>query len=165
MSIKGYKRAFSGIEPSKDLHDSLLEAVLKEESGMKRADNSTNSRNNKNSRRSAGYAGRIRPRLAAALAAVMILGVSMTAVAAFDFNEIFQDFFKRETTAGNSGVDPVAVPLEAGDDFLESAGNVIHEETAANGLKLTLRGTVGDGNALYAALDVETEDGLSLIHI
>ena len=159
MSIKGYKRAFSGIEPSKDLHDSLLEAVLKEESGMKRTDNSINRRNNKNSRHSAGYTSRIRPRLAAALAAVMILGVSMTAAAAFDFNEIFQDFFKRETTEGNSGVDPAAVPLEAGDDFLESAGNVIHEETAANGLKLTLRGTVGDGNALYAALDVETEDG------
>ena len=31
MSIKGYKNAFSGIEPSKELHDSLLQAVLEEE--------------------------------------------------------------------------------------------------------------------------------------
>ena len=103
---------------------------------------------------------RVRSRLIAACAAVMILGVSMTAVAAFDFNEIFQGFFKKETIVEKEGKSEVSeVPLEAGDDFLASAGNVIQEETVGNGLKLTLRGTVGDGNALYAALDVETEDG------
>ena len=38
MSIKGYKNAFSGIEPSKELHDSLLYAVLEEENNMKMED-------------------------------------------------------------------------------------------------------------------------------
>ena len=103
--------------------------------------------------------GRVRPRLIAACAAVMILGVSMTTAAAFDLNDIFKDFFKREVAVQEEGNEPSAVPLEARDDFLTSAGNVIHEETTGDGLKLTLRGTVGDGNVLYAALDVETADG------
>ncbi len=151
MSIKGYKNAFWGIEPSKELHDSLLHAVLNEENERKMED-----RGGKRMKRSR----RVRSRLIAACAAVMILGVSMTAVAAFDFNEIFQGFFKKETIVEKEGKSEVSeVPLEAGDDFLASAGNVIQEETVGNGLKLTLRGTVGDGNALYAALDVETEDG------
>ncbi|MCI9477981.1 MAG: DUF4179 domain-containing protein [Lachnospiraceae bacterium] len=151
MSIKGYKNAFWGIEPSKELHDSLLQAVLNEENEMKIED-----RGEKRVKRSR----RVRARMIAACAAVMILCVSMTAAAAFDFNEIFQGFFKKETVVEEEGKNEVsAVPLEAGDDFLASAGNVIQEETVGNGLKLTLRGTVGDGNALYAALDVETEDG------
>lgn len=151
MSIKGYKNAFWGIEPSKELHDSLLQAVLNEENEMKIED-----RGEKRVKRSR----RVRARMIAACAAVMILCVSMTAAAAFDFNEIFQGFFKKETVVEEDGKNEVsAVPLEAGDDFLASAGNVIQEETVGNGLKLTLRGTVGDGNALYAALDVETEDG------
>ena len=149
MSIKGYKNAFSGIEPSKELHDSLLQAVLEEEN-MK-----MDNRGRKQMRRT----GRVRPRLIAACAAVMILGVSMTTAAAFDLNDIFKDFFKREVAVQEEGNEPSAVPLEARDDFLTSAGNVIHEETTGDGLKLTLRGTVGDGNVLYAALDVETADG------
>ena len=111
MSIKGYKNAFSGIEPSKELHDSLLQAVLEEEN-MK-----MDNRGRKQMRRT----GRVRPRLIAACAAVMILGVSMTAAAAFDLNDIFQDFFKREVAAEEEGNEPSAVPLEAGDDFLASA--------------------------------------------
>ena len=72
---------------------------------------------------------RVSSRLAAACAAVMILCVSMTAAAAFDFNEIFQGFFKKETVVEEEGKNEVsAVPLEAGDDFLASAGNVIQEE-------------------------------------
>ncbi len=141
MSIKEYKRSFSGIEPSQELRNSLIDAVLKEEQGMRKA-----------KRR------RFTPRLAAACAAVLILGGSMTAAAAaLDVNGIFQNFFQKEVKEG--GTSSSSVPLEAGDDFLANAGNVIHEETAGNGLKLTVRGTVGDGNALYAAIDVETEDG------
>ncbi len=146
MSIKEYKKAFSGIEPSKDLHDSLLEAVLKEENSMKIEDRRKGKKH-------------IKSRLLAACVAVMILCVSMTAAAAFDLNEVFQGFFKRQAATEEKGAEATAVPLEAGDDFLASAGNVIHEETTGNGLKLILRGTVGDGNVLYAALDVETEDG------
>ena len=153
MSIKGYKNAFSGIEPSKELHDSLLHAVLEEENDMKMEDRGR--KQTKHSRRNR----HVRPRLIAACAAVMILCISMTAAAAFDFNDIFQGFFKKEAAAQEGGNQAPAVPLKAGDDFLNSAGNVIHEETVGNGLKLTLRGTVGDGNVLYAALDVETEDG------
>lgn len=153
MSIKGYKNAFSGIEPSKELHDSLLYAVLNEENEMKMED-----RGRKQMKRS-GRTRHVRPRLIAACAAVMILCVSMTAAAAFDLNDIFKGFFKKEVVSEKDGNETSAVPLKAGDDFLASAGNVIHEETAGNGLKLTLRGTVGDGNVLYAALDVETEDG------
>ena len=153
MSIKGYKNAFSGIEPSKELHDSLLYTVLNEENEMKMED-----RGRKQMKRS-GRTRHVRPRLIAACAAVMILCVSMTAAAAFDLNEIFQGFFKKEVASEKGGNEVAEVPLKAGDDFLASAGNVIHEETAGNGLKLTLRGTVGDGNVLYAALDVETEDG------
>lgn len=153
MSIKGYKNAFSGIEPSKELHDSLLYAVLNEENEMKMED-----RGRKQMKRS-GRTRHVRPRLIAACAAVMILCVSMTAAAAFDLNDIFQGFFKKEVASEKGGNEASAVPLEAGNDFLNSAGNVIHEETTGNGLKLTLRGTVGDGNVLYAALDVETEDG------
>ena len=153
MSIKGYKNAFSGIEPSKELHDSLLYAVLNEENEMKMED-----RGRKQMKRS-GRTRHVRPRLIAACAAVMILCVSMTAAAAFDLNDIFKGFFKKEEESEKGGNETSAVPLKAGDDFLASAGNVIHEETAGNGLKLTLRGTVGDGNVLYAALDVETEDG------
>ncbi len=153
MSIKGYKNAFSGIEPSKELHDSLLYAVLEEENNMKMEDRGR--KQTKRSRRNR----HVRPRLIAACAAVMILCVSMTAAAAFDFNDIFQGFFKKEVAAQEGGNQAPAVPLEAGNDFLASAGNVIHEETTGNGLKLTLRGTVGDGNVLYAALDVETMDG------
>ncbi|MCI9018251.1 MAG: DUF4179 domain-containing protein [Lachnospiraceae bacterium] len=149
MSIKGYKNAFSGIEPSKELHDSLLQAVLEEE----------NMKMNDRGRKQMKRTGRVRPRLIAACAAVMILGVSMTTAAAFDLNDIFKDFFKREVAVQEEGNEPSAVPLEARDDFLTSAGNVIHEETTGDGLKLTLRGTVGDGNVLYAALDVETADG------
>ena len=142
MSIKEYKRSFSGIKPSKELHDSLVDAVLKEEQGMRKV----------NQRKF------FVPRLAAACTAVMILGGSMTvAAAALDINGIFQDFFQKEVPG--DGESPSGVPLEADDDFLTSAGNVIHEETAGNGLKLTVRGTVGDGNVLYAAIDVETEDG------
>ena len=74
MSIKGYKNAFWGIEPSKELHDSLLYAVLNEEKEMKMED--SGGKRMKRSRR-------VRPRLIAACAAVMILCVSMTAVAAF----------------------------------------------------------------------------------
>ena len=141
MSIKEYKRSFSGIEPSRELHDSLIEAVLKEEQTMRKANRKS-----------------IRPRVAAACAAVLILGVSTTAAAAaLDINGIFQNFFQKEVA--REGKEPASVPLEAGDDFLTSAGNVIHEETAGYGLKLTVRGTVGDGNVLYAAIDVETEDG------
>lgn len=153
MSIKGYKNAFSGIEPSKELHDSLLYAVLNEENEMKMED-----RGRKQMKRR-GLTRRVRPRLIAACAAVMILCVSMTAAAAFDLNEIFQGFFKKEVVSEKGENEAAEVPLKAGDDFLASAGNVIHEETAGNGLRLTLRGTVGDGNVLYAALDVETEDG------
>lgn len=153
MSIKGYKNAFSGIEPSKELHDSLLYTVLNEENEMKMED-----RGRKQMKRS-GRTRHVRPRLIAACAAVMILCVSMTAAAAFDLNEVFQGFFKKEVASEKGGNEVAEVPLKAGDDFLASAGNVIHEETAGNGLKLTLRGTVGDGNVLYAALDVETEDG------
>lgn len=153
MSIKGYKNAFSGIEPSRELHDSLLYAVLNEENEMKMED-----RGRKQMKRS-GRTRHVRPRLIAACAAVMILCVSMTAAAAFDLNDIFKGFFKKEMVSEKGGNETSAVPLKAGDDFLASAGNVIHEETAGDGLKLTLRGTVGDGNVLYAALDVETEDG------
>lgn len=153
MSIKGYKNAFSGIEPSKELHDSLLYAVLNEENEMKMED-----RGRKQMKRS-GRTRHVRPRLIAAYAAVMILCVSMTAAAAFDLNDIFKGFFKKEVVSEKGGNETSTEPLKAGDDFLASAGNVIHEETAGNGLKLTLRGTVGDGNVLYAALDVETEDG------
>lgn len=153
MSIKGYKNAFSGIEPSKELHDSLLYAVLEEENEMKKED-----RGSKQTKR-AGRTRHVRPRLIAACAAVMILCVSMTAAAAFDLNDIFQGFFKKEVASEQGGSKTAEVPLKAGDDFLASAGNVIHEETTGNGLKLTLRGTVGDGNVLYAALDVETVDG------
>lgn len=141
MSIKEYKRSFSRIEPSRELHDSLIEAVLKEEQTMRKANRK-----------------RIRPKVAAACAAVLILGVSTTAAAAaLDINGIFQNFFQKEVA--QEGKEPASVPLEAGNDFLTSAGNVIHEETAGYGLKLTVRGTVGDGNVLYAAIDVETEDG------
>jgi len=137
MSIKKYKEAFSGIEPSRELHDSLVEAALKEEKSMR---------------------GRhVRPKMLAACAAVLVLCISMTAAAAFNLNEVFHNFFQEETVQEDGQT--TAVPLEAGNDFLVSAGNVIDEQTAGNGLKLTLRGTVGDGNVLYAAIDVETEDG------
>lgn len=159
MSIKGYKNAFSGIEPSKELHDSLVEAVLEEENTMKMEDRERKQIKQTKQTKRTGYTRHVRPRLVAACAAVMILCVSMTAAAAFDLNDIFQGFFKKEVAAEKGGNEVSAVPLEAGDDFLNSAGNVIHEETTGNGLKLTLRGTVGDGNVLYAALDVETEDG------
>ena len=66
MSIKEYKRSFSGIKPSKELHDSLVDAVLKEEQGMRKV----------NQRKF------FVPRLAAACTAVMILGGSMTVAAA-----------------------------------------------------------------------------------
>ena len=60
----------------------------------------------------------VRPRLIAACAAVMILCVSMTAAAAFDFNDIFQGFFKKEVAAQEGGNQAPAVPLEAGKDIL-----------------------------------------------
>lgn len=159
MSIKGYKNAFSGIEPSKELHDSLLRAVLEEENTMKIDDREKKQIRKTEQTRRTGHTRYVRPRLIAACAAVMILCVSMTAAAAFDLNDIFQGFFKKEVASEQGGNEMSAVPLEAGNDFLASAGNVIHEETTGNGLKLTLRGTVGDGNVLYAALDVETVDG------
>ncbi len=140
MSMKEYREAFSGIQPSGELHDSLVEAILEEEKQMKRK--------------------HIRPGILAVCAVLMILCLSVTAAAAgFNMNEVFHNFFRREAAPGEAGTASESIPLSGEDAFLLSAGNVIHQETAGNGLKLTLRGTVGDGNALYAALDVETEDG------
>ena len=83
MSIKGYKNAFSGIEPSKELHDSLLRAVLEEENCMKMEDREKKQIRKADQTRRTGHTRHVRPRLIAACAAVMILCVSMTAAAAF----------------------------------------------------------------------------------
>ena len=99
---------------------------------------------------------RLRPGIAAACAAVMVLCLSATAAAAFDINDMFQGFFRRQAVSGETAG---TVPLSPDDAFLASAGNVVYDETSGNGLKLAVRGTVSDGNVLYAAIDVETEDG------
>ena len=149
MSIKEYKNAFSGIEPDEGTREALIDQILREERQKKRA-------------------GRhLRPGILAACAAVMVLGLSVTAVAAFDINDIFQGFFRQQAQTqggakafgGGGDGEAQTVPLPSDDAFLASAGNVVYQETSADGLKLTVRGTVSDGNALFAALDVETEDG------
>ena len=94
----------------------------------------------------------------------MVLCLSVTVAAAFDLNDIFQGFFRRQAVSGEgaaaeAGKAQETVPLSSDDAFLASAGNAIYEEASGNGLKLTVRGTVSDGDALYAAIDVETEDG------
>ena len=78
MSIKEYKKAFSGIEPDKEVRDALVERIMEEERQSRRTE-----------RR------RLRPGIAAACAAVMVLCLSATAAAAFDINEMFQGFFRR----------------------------------------------------------------------
>ncbi len=149
MSIKEYKNAFSGIEPDEGTREALINQILREERQKKRA-------------------GRhLRPGILAACAAVMVLGLSVTAVAAFDINDIFQGFFRQQAQTqgdakafgGREEGEAQTVPLPSDDAFLASAGNVVYQETSADGLKLTVRGTVSDGNALFAALNVETEDG------
>ena len=139
MSIKEYKKAFSGIEPDKEVRDALVERIMEEERQSRRTE-----------RR------RLRPGIAAACAAVMVLCLSATAAAAFDINDMFQGFFRRQAASGEAAG---TVPLSPDDAFLASAGNAVYDETSGNGLKLAVRGTVSDGNVLYAAIDVETEDG------
>ena len=147
MSIKEYKKAFSGIEPDQQTRDALIAQILKEEEQKRRTGKRT-----------------LRPGILAACIAAMVLCLSVTAAAAFDLNDIFQGFFRRQVVSGEgeaaeAGKAQETVPLSSDDAFLASAGNAIYEETSGNGLKLTVRGTVSDGNALYAAIDVETEDG------
>ena len=147
MSIKEYKKAFSGIEPDQQTRDALIAQILKEEEQKRRTGKRT-----------------LRPGILAACIAAMVLCLSVTAAAAFDLNDIFQGFFRRQAVSGEgaaaeAGKAQETVPLSSDDAFLASAGNAIYEETSGNGLKLTVRGTVSDGNALYAAIDVETEDG------
>lgn len=147
MSIKEYKKAFSGIEPDQQTRDALIAQILKEEEQKRRTGKRT-----------------LRPGILAACIAAMVLCLSVTAAAAFDLNDIFQGFFRRQTVSGEgeaaeAGKSQETVPLSSDDAFLASAGNAIYEEASGNGLKLTVRGTVSDGNALYAAIDVETEDG------
>ena len=149
MSIKEYKKAFSGIEPDRETHDALVEQIMKEERQRKK------------------IFKRVRPGILAACTAVRILCLSVTAAAAFGINDVFQGFFRGQTAAEDineqnpSEADGASetVPLSSDNAFLASAGNMIYEETVGNGLKLTVRGTVSDGNALYAAIDVETENG------
>ena len=147
MSIKEYKKAFSGIEPDQQTRDALIAQILKEEEQKRRTGKRT-----------------LRPGILAACIAAMVLCLSVTAAAAFDLNDIFQGFFRRQAVSGEgaaaeAGKAQETVPLSSDDAFLASAGNAIYEEASGNGLKLTVRGTVSDGNALYAAIDVETEDG------
>lgn len=147
MSIKEYKKAFSGIEPDQQTRDALIAQILKEEEQKRRTGKRT-----------------LRPGILAACIAAMVLCLSVTAAAAFDLNDIFQGFFRRQAVSGEgaaaeAGRAQETVPLSSDDAFLASAGNAIYEEASGNGLKLTVRGTVSDGNALYAAIDVETEDG------
>ena len=147
MSIKEYKKAFSGIEPDQQTRDALIAQILKEEEQKRRTGKRT-----------------LRPGILAACIAAMVLCLSVTAAAAFDLNDIFQGFFRRQAVSGEgaaaeSGKAQETVPLSSDDAFLASAGNAIYEEASGNGLKLTVRGTVSDGDALYAAIDVETEDG------
>ena len=147
MSIKEYKKAFAGIEPDQQTRDALIAQILKEEEQKRRTGKRT-----------------LRPGILAACIAAMVLCLSVTAAAAFDLNDIFQGFFRRQAVSGEgaaaeAGKAQETVPLSSDDAFLASAGNAIYEETSGNGLKLTVRGTVSDGNALYAAIDVETEDG------
>lgn len=147
MSIKEYKKAFSGIEPDQQTRDALIAQILKEEEQKRRTGKRT-----------------LRPGILAACIAAMVLCLSVTAAAAFDLNDIFQGFFRRQAVSGEgaaaeAGKAQETVPLSSDDAFLASAGNAIYEEASGNGLKLTVRGTVSDGDALYAAIDVETEDG------
>lgn len=168
MSIKEYKKAFSGIAPDRAVRDALVEQIMKEECQDKEQ---------KETKEPAGsiWGKRTwRPGILAACAALMILVFSVTAVAGFDINSLFHGFFRRQAApseAAGAGTDSETgwmddsrygtetTPLSADDEFLARAGNVLFEETAGNRLKLTVRGTVSDGNVLYAAIDVETEDG------
>ncbi len=167
MSIKEYKKAFSGIEPDQRTRDTLIAQILKEEGYRSGTGERAPSQGTWMKRAAVkGTPGKknLRPGILAACIAAMVLCLSVTAAADFDLNDIFQGFFRRQAVSGEgeaaeAGKAQETVPLSSDDAFLASAGNAIYEETSGNGLKLTVRGTVSDGNALYAAVDVETEDG------
>lgn len=141
MSMRKYKESWEWMEPSEELHTELVDTIMKEQRKTRRR--------------------LLRPGVLAACAAVLILCVSMTAAASFNMNEIFHGFFQKEELVqkSESAGQTTEVPLDGEDGFLLSAGNAIHAETEGNGLKLTARGTVADGNALFVAIDVETQDG------
>jgi hypothetical protein len=121
------------------------------------------------------------------VAVIVLLLLFVTTITAaakiLSMNEIFHNFFKEPAAPDPSASisrdknpmpdsktsgDTIAAgdknPLKtqpAGDnnEFLSKTGTILQQKVSSNGLIITVRGLVGDRNAVYIAFDVETEDG------
>ncbi len=93
---------------------------------------------------------------------IITLGIATPIFAAnFNINELFKGYFKEfKGTSGGEGNEALLSEPAADDNiFLTEASQIIEQTTENNGLRMSLRGMVGDANSLFLALDVETVDG------
>ena len=121
------------------------------------------------------------------VAVIVLLLLFVTTITAaakiLSMNEIFHNFFKEPAapdpsasisrdrnpmpnskTSGDTIATGDENPLKTqpavdNNEFLSKTGTILQQKVSSNGLIITVRGLVGDRNAVYIAFDVETEDG------
>lgn len=167
MNQENYITAMNKIELSESFKEETINLLLNGE------EQDRNRRNKLIKEKQYGYRTKGNFVKVALIIFVILVGMSGITVAAMQLNiiDIFKGYFVEpageEASVGNTPVNNqnalneivTTKPLKKDDLFIEEASCIVYSSTSENGLKITVRGIVGDRRMAYFSVDVETEDG------